>query len=123
MTTDSVIIGPGLSFTPTTNINILQTGFYNISWQVFPREGNTAFALFFDPDGPGPAPAAIVPCSNYGSSSGDQTYQGQVIVFLTAGGILTLNRNDNTGTVSLLNAIGGGTPVTSASIVIEQLAM
>jgi hypothetical protein len=121
-TTNSVIVGPALSFTSPNDINILQTGFYNISWEVFPREGDTAFGLFFDPDGAGSASAVLVGCSNYGAGSGDQPYQGQVITLLTAGGILTLNRIDNTGTVTLQSTIGGGTPVTSASIVIEQLA-
>lgn len=121
-TTNSVIIGSALTFTSPTDINILQTGFYNISWEVFPTPGDSAFALFFDPDGAGALPAAIIPCSNYGSSSGNQPYQGQIVTQLTAGGILTLNRNDNMGNLVLLNAIGGGTPTVSASIVIEKLA-
>lgn len=120
--TNSVIMGAALSFTSPTNINVLQTGFYNISWEVFPNQGNTAFGLFFDPDGAGPLPATLIPCSNYGAGSGNQSYQGQIVTQLTAGGILTLNRIDNMGNVVLLNAIGGGTPVTSSSIVIEKLA-
>ncbi|MBW7476989.1 collagen-like protein [Paenibacillus oenotherae] len=119
---NSVVIGSALSFTGPTNINILQTGFYNISWEVFPTPGDNAFALFFDPDAAGALPAAIVPCSNYGAGSGNQPYQGQVVTQLTAGGILTLNRNDNMGNLVIQNTIGGGTPTVSASIVIEKLA-
>lgn len=84
--------------------------------------GNSAFGLFFDPDGAGPAVPALVPCSNYGTNAGNQPYQDQVVAFLTEGGVLTLNRIDNMGAQTLLNAIGGGTPTVNASIVIERLA-
>lgn len=118
----SLINGTAITFTSPSTINIIQTGTYNISWEVFPTQGNNAFGLFFDPDGAGPLPATLVPCSNYGTGSGNQPYQGQVVARLTAGGTLTLNRIDNTGALTLESTIGGGTPVTSASIVIEKLA-
>jgi len=89
---------------------------------VFPTAGNSAFGLFFDPDGVGPAPATLVPCSNYGSGAGNNPYPGQVIAQLTAGGVLTLNRIDNTGAQTLQASIGGGTPTVSASLIIEKLA-
>ncbi|GIP21410.1 hypothetical protein J22TS3_16850 [Paenibacillus sp. J22TS3] len=119
---DSLINGPATSFTSPSTINILETGFYNISWEVFPTAGNSAFGLFFDPDAAGPLPATLVLCSNYGSGAGNNPYQGQVVARLTAGGTLTLNRIDNMGTQTLQASIGGGTPTVSASIVIEQLA-
>ncbi|WP_260845809.1 hypothetical protein [Paenibacillus sp. Y412MC10] len=119
---NSVINGTATSFTSPSTVNILETGFYNISWEVFPTAGNSAFGLFFDPDAAGPLPATLVPCSNYGSGAGNNPYQGQVVARLTAGGILTLNRIDNMGTQTLQGSIGGGTPTTSASIVIEKLA-
>jgi hypothetical protein len=118
--TNSVIQGTAISFTAPATININETGFYNISWEVFPQQGNTAFGLFFDPAGA--APASLVLCSNYGSTAGAQPYQGQVVARLTAGGTLTLNRIDPSGNVVLMADIGGGTPVVSASIVIEKLA-
>ncbi len=102
-------------------MNILTTGFYRITWEVFPTPGNSAFGLFFDPDGAGPLPAALVPCSNYGTNAGNNPYTGQVVVRLTAGGTLTLNRIDNMGALTLQATIGGGTPVTSASLLIERL--
>ncbi|MCY9664166.1 hypothetical protein M5X11_04115 [Paenibacillus alginolyticus] len=117
---DSLINGTAISFTAPQTINILESGTYNISWEVFPTQGNNAFGLFFDPAGP--TPANLVPCSNYGTNAGNQPYQGQVVAQLTAGGTLTLNRIDNMGNLVLQNAIGGGTPVVSASIVIEKLA-
>ncbi|WP_258875812.1 hypothetical protein [Paenibacillus sp. VMFN-D1] len=119
---NSDIVGTATSFTSPSTVNILETGFYNISWEVFPTPGNSAFGLFFDPDAAGPLPATLVPCSNYGSSAGNNPYQGQVVALLTAGGTLTLNRIDNMGALTLQATIGGGTPVTSASIVIEKLA-
>lgn len=117
---NSLINGTAISFTATQTINILETGIYHISWEVFPTPGNSAFGLLFDPAGP--APASLVLCSNYGTNAGNQPFQGQVVAQLTAGGTLTLNRIDNMGNVILQNAIGGGTPVVSASIVIERLA-
>jgi len=115
-----------VTFTAPSSININQTGLYNISWEVFPLEGDTAFGLFFDPDGGGPAAATLVLCSNYGSGSGNQSYQGQVVASLTAGGVLTLNRLDQTGAVVILqNSVTGAgaveTATVSASIVIERI--
>ncbi|MGN7380508.1 MULTISPECIES: collagen-like protein [unclassified Paenibacillus] len=119
---NSVINGPAITFAAPSTININETGLYNISWEVFPTAGNSAFGLFFDPDAAGPTPAALVPCSNYGAGSGNQPYQGQVVAQLTAGGVLTLNRIDNMGVQTLQGAIGGGTATVSASIVIEKIA-
>ncbi|WP_238357868.1 collagen-like protein [Cohnella zeiphila] len=118
---NSLINSSDVSFTAPSTVNILKTGFYRITWEVFPTAGNSAFGLFFDPDGAGPNPPALVPCSNYGSSAGNQPYPGQVVARLTAGGTLTLNRIDNTGAQTLQASIGGGTPVTSASLIIERL--
>ncbi|MCM3270968.1 collagen-like protein [Paenibacillus elgii] len=117
----TVINGTAVSFTPTSTINILETGIYHINWEVFPTAGNNAFGLFFDPDGSGPLPATLVMCSNYGTNAGNQPYPGQVVANLTAGGTLTLNRIDNTGALTLQSTIGGGTPVVSASLYIEKL--
>lgn len=85
---DSFINATALTFAPPSNIVINEAGVYDISWEVFPRSGNSAFGLFFDPAGA--APAALVPCSNYGSGAGNNPYQGQVVAQLSAGGILTL---------------------------------
>lgn len=116
-----MIDSTNVSFTPPSTVNILTTGFYEITWEVFPTPGNSAFGLFFDPDGAGPAPATLVPCSNYGTNAGNQPYTGQVVAELTAGGTLTLNRIDNMGALTLEATIGGGTPVVSASLLIEKI--
>ncbi|MCK9862876.1 hypothetical protein [Paenibacillus sp. ATY16] len=118
----SVINSTAVSFTAPSTINILESGFYLISWEIFPTPGNSAFGLWFDSDAAGPILPTLVLCSNYGSSAGNNPYQGQVVAQLTAGGTLTLNRIDNMGALTLQASIGGGTPVVSASIVIEKLS-
>ncbi|WP_317957446.1 collagen-like protein [Paenibacillus chitinolyticus] len=117
----SVISATAITFAPPSSIVINENGFYKLTY-VFPTPGNNAFGLFFDPDGVGPVPPALVPCSNYGTNAGNTPYPGQVIVQLTAGGVLTLNRIDNTGALTLQNAIEGGTPTVSVSLSIEKLA-
>lgn len=120
-----VIVNSAIGFAPPSSILINESGFYNISWEVFPAPGSNAFGLFFDPDGAGPAPATLVPCSNYGTTAGANPYQGQVTAFLTAGGVLTLN-NINNSDLTLMNLPSGPPPaspfVVSASIKIEKLA-
>lgn len=119
---NSLINSTDVSFTAPSTINILTTGFYRITWEVFPTPGNSAFGLFFDPDGAaGPTLPTLVPCSNYGTNAGNQPYTGEVVASLTAGGTLTLNRIDNMGALALQATIGGGTPVVSASLIIEKL--
>ncbi|MNM56646.1 Collagen triple helix repeat protein [compost metagenome] len=117
---NSLISATAITFTPPSTIVINTSGIYKITWEVFPTPGDSAFGLFFDPAGA--APAALVLCSNYGSGAGNNPYTGQVVTALSAGGTLTLNRIDPTGTVTLQNTIGGGTPTVSAAIVIEKLA-
>ena len=116
--TDSVMTGSALSLTYPTTINILASGYYSINWEVYKSGYDSALALFFDPDGTG---AAMVPGSNYGAMAQDEINQGNVISFLTAGGVLTLNRIDNLYPQTILNQISGGTPVTGASITIVQI--
>lgn len=87
---------------------------------MFTKQDDTAFGLFFDPAGP--APALLVPGSNYGSGEGEAPYTGQVIAQLTAGGTLTLNLIDHKGHVTLLNKVEDGPHVVSASLIIEKLA-
>lgn len=120
-----VIVNTAISFTGPSSININESGFYNISWEVFPGAGSNAWGLFYDPDGAGPTAASLVPCSNYGTTAGGQPYQGQVTAFLTAGGVLTLN-NINNNDQTLMNLPAGPPPaspfVVSSSVKIEKLA-
>ena len=83
-----------------------------ITYEVFPQQGTSAFALFNG--------ATQIAGSNYGSQSGSQTYSGQVITTLNANDVLTLRNID--GQVTLDNEVPSNVPVISASIVIERLA-
>ena len=98
----------------SADITIAQSGTYHITYEVFPQQGTSAFALFAD--------GVQIAGSNYGSTSGNQTFSGQVIVTLAAGTVLTLRNLD--GATVLNNTISGpaSAAVVSASIVIEQLA-
>jgi hypothetical protein len=115
---DSTVVGSALSFTSLTEINILESGYYTIKWTVYKTSYDSAFALFFDSDGTG---SAMLPGSNHGSMAEDAVNQGQAVVFLTAGGTLTLNRIDDLHTLTILNQISGDTSVTGASIVIVKI--
>ncbi|RAV22608.1 collagen-like protein [Paenibacillus contaminans] len=115
----SVIQGSAFSFTSATSLNILETGVYSISWELFPDTTANVFGLFFDPAGPDPA--ALVPFSNYGTSNGTRPYQGQVLANLSAGGTLSLTKLDATGNV-VLNTTISGTEIQNASILILKVA-
>ncbi|MER2089993.1 MAG: hypothetical protein ABS920_09650 [Sporosarcina sp.] len=96
----------------TAPITINQTGTYLITYEVFPQQGTSAFALFRG--------NTQIPGSNYGSGSGNQTYSGQVITMLNAMDVLTLRNID--GRTTLQNEVPPNTPVVSASISILRLA-
>jgi len=111
--TGSRVGGTALSFAGPTEIEVLDSGFYHITWEVFKWGYDSAFALFYD--------GTMVPGSNYGAMAHDEFYHGQVIASLTAGGVLTLNRIDSMYNQSIFNQIGDGTRVTGASIVIVKI--
>jgi len=106
-------VGPALSFAGSTQVDILESGYYHISWEVYKWGYDSAFALFFD--------GTMVPGSNYGAMAHDEFYHGQVIASLSAGGILTLNRIDSMYNQTIFNQIGDGTRVTGASIVVIKI--
>ena len=115
--TDSLIVGSAFSFVSATGISILETGYYNISWDVYKSGYDSAFALFF-----GAAGSQTMVCgSNYGAMAHDEKYHGQAIALLTAGGILTMNRIDSLGEQTILNMIGDETIVTGASIIVIKI--
>jgi len=115
--TDADVSGTALSFTSPDNIDVLETGYYYISWDVYKTGYDSAFALFYNP-GSG---FVMLPGSNYGAMAHDEKYHGQAISYMTSGGILTFNRIDGLYTQTILNEIGGGTLVTGASIVIIKI--
>ena len=96
----------------------MESGFYDLRWEVYKSGYDSAFALFFESGGTAPV---LVPGSNYGAMAHDEIYQGQAIAFLAAGGVLTLNRIDTLSTQTIFNQISGGTFVTGASIVLLKI--
>jgi len=115
--TDSTANGAALSFSGPTNIDVLEAGFYYISWDVYKTGYDSAFALYYDESG-GPG---MLPGSNYGAMAHDEKYHGQAISYLAAGGVLTLNRIDSLYYQSILDRIGDQTLVTGASIVVMKI--
>lgn len=95
----------------TAPITINQTGTYLITYAVFPGSLAYAFALFNGNN--------QIAGSNYGGNLALLTQNGQVITTLNASDVLTLRALDPT---TLLNTNAPGTPIISASIVIEKLA-
>jgi len=117
--TNSIVSGTALSLLPPNAISVLETGYYNISWEVYKAGYDSAFAMFFNSGSSG---WTMVPGSNYGAMAHDEAYRGQLIAYLTEGGSLTLNRIDNLYTQVILNQIGGGTQVIGASVVMFRIA-
>ena len=115
--TDFEANGAALSFTSPADIDVLEAGYYYISWDVYKTGYDSAFALFYDESG-GPG---MLPGSNYGAMAHDEKYHGQAVSYLAAGGALTLNRTDSLYYQSILNRIGDQTLVTGASIVVMKI--
>ena len=115
---NGIIVPPGfITHTPgTAPIIINESGDYLITWEVFPGQGTSAFALFVD-SGSG---SVMIPGSNFGIRASNVTFSGQVIVTLTANSALTL-RNINGRTTLNNDSSGFGPAVVSASIIIEKL--
>jgi len=115
--TDAEVVGSALSFVAPADINVLEAGYYYISWDVYKTGYDCAFALFYDAtSGPG-----MLAGSNYGAMAHDEKFHGQAISYLAAGGVLTLNRIDSLYNQTILNKIGDETLVTGASIVIIKI--
>ncbi|MHC8517217.1 hypothetical protein [Sporosarcina sp. ITBMC105] len=112
--TNGNITPPGfVTHTPgAAEITINETGTYLITYEVTPRTGTSAFALFNG--------VSQIDGTAYGTTAGNQPYVGQQIVTLTAGDVLTVRNLD--GQTVLDNEISPDIPVISASIVIVQLA-
>jgi len=109
--------GTALSFTAPTDIEVEESGYYYISWDIYKTGYDSAFALLYASGGV----QAMVPGSNYGAMAHDEKYHGQAITYLSAGGVLTLNRYDTLYIQTILNEIGGGTLVTGASVAVMKI--
>ena len=105
--------GTALSLASATDIDVLESGYYYVSWDIYKTGYDSAFALYYN--------AAMLAGSNYGAMAHDEKYHGQVISYLAAGGVLTLNRIDSLYTQTILNEVGDGTLVTGASVVAMKI--
>ncbi|MCL1915016.1 MAG: hypothetical protein FWG10_14395 [Eubacteriaceae bacterium] len=123
--TDKVVEGTGLSalhgnggLGVISQIDVLESGFYSIRWEIYKTGYDSAFALFLTSQG---SPnGSMIPGSNYGAMAHDEKYSGQAITYIEEGSALTLNRIDDLYTQSTLNQIGGNTILTAASIVVTK---
>ncbi|QWI44707.1 BclA C-terminal domain-containing protein [Bacillus mycoides] len=96
----------------TSQLMVLNAGDYKISFSVSGVEPNQ-FALFLN--------GAPVTNSVYGSGAGTQQNNGQTVLTLAAGDILTLNNHTSAAAVTLQTLAGGTQTNINASIVIEKL--
>jgi hypothetical protein len=107
--------GPLAGFTHlagSTNIGVVAAGTYLVDFSVSGTQVDQ-FALFDN--------GAAVPGTIYGSGAGTQQNNGQAIVTLAAGDVLTLVNHTSAAGIGLASTIGGTQANVNASIVIEQL--
>ena len=96
----------------TSQLMVLNAGDYKISFSVSGVEPNQ-FTLFLN--------GAPVTNAVYGSGAGTQQNNGQTILSLAAGDIITLNNHTSAAAVTLQTLAGGTQTNINASIVIEKL--
>jgi hypothetical protein len=103
----------GFTHTPgTAAITVVTAGTYLIDFSVSGTQVSQ-FAVFDN--------GTAAPSSIYGSGAGTQQNNGQVILALAAGDVLTLVNHSSSAAVSLATAIGGTQAEVDASVMIEQL--
>jgi hypothetical protein len=107
--------GPLSGFThiaATSAVGVVSTGTYRIDFSTSGTQVNQ-FALADN--------GIVIPGTTYGSGAGTQQNDGQVIVNLTAGDVLTLVNHSSAAAIGLASTIGGTQANVNASVVIEQL--
>ena len=106
-------ITPGIVHSPgTSQIIVNVPGDYEVTFSVSGTEPNQ-FALFLN----GSEVAGTV----YGSGAGTQQNNGEAIISIEAGDILTLRNHSSAAAVGLASFIGGTQANVNASIVIKML--
>jgi hypothetical protein len=108
------ILSPGITHTPgTTQIAVTNPGNYEVTFSISGVEPNQ-FALCLN----GLQVAGTV----FGSGAGTQQNNGQAIITLAAGDVLTL-RNHSSAAAVTLQTLAGGTQINvNASVVIKKLS-
>ncbi|OIJ17337.1 hypothetical protein BKP37_02190 [Anaerobacillus alkalilacustris] len=103
----------GITHTPgTAEISIVRAGNYSVSFSVSGVEPNQ-FALFLN--------GVEVSGTVYGSGAGTQQNNGQAIIAIAAGDILTLRNHSSTDAITLQTLAGGTQTNVNASILIRML--
>jgi hypothetical protein len=97
---------------PAAGITLENSGTYKVTFSVSGTESNQ-MALFVN--------GVLVPGTVYGSGAGTQQNTGQVIINITAGGVLTVRNHSSAAAVGLASVIGGTQANTNASVAIEKL--
>ena len=110
----SVIFTSGITHSPgTSQITVSTPGNYEVSFSVPGVEPNQ-FALFSN--------GTLVTGTIYGSGAGTQQNNGQSIMALAAGSILTLRNHSSAAAVTLQTLAGGTQTNVNASVVIKKLS-
>lgn len=107
--------GPLSGFTHTagsSSITVVSAGTYLVDFSVSGTEPNQ-FTLFDN--------GSAVSGTTYGSGTGTQQNNGQVIVNLATGDDLTLVNHSSAAAVTLASDIGGTRANDNASLVLQQL--
>ncbi|QTD42731.1 collagen-like protein [Sporosarcina sp. Te-1] len=108
------IVTPGITHIPgTSQIFITSPGVYEVTFSVSGVEPNQ-FTLYLN--------GAPLPETVYGSGAGTQQNNGQAIIAIPSGGILTL-RNHSSAAAVILQTLAGGTQTNvNASIILKMLS-
>jgi hypothetical protein len=108
--------GPLVGFThvaSTAGVTATAAGVYLIDFSVSGTEPGQ-FALMLNG-------SSVVPGSTYGSGAGTQQDNGQVVVSLSAGDVVTLRNHSSAAAVTLQTLAGGTQTNVNASLIIQQV--
>ena len=109
------ILTPGIIHAPgNAGVSVVTAGTYAIDFIVSGVEPSQ-FAIFVNG-------AAVPAGSVYGSGAGTQQNNGQIILTLGAGDVLTLRNHSSAAAVTLQTLAGGTQTNVNASLIIEKLA-
>jgi hypothetical protein len=95
-----------------TGITVAATGEYRIDFSASGTQVSQ-FAITVN--------NVVVPSTLYGSGAGTQQNNGDAILALAAGDVLTLRNHSSASAVTLATVIGGTQANVNASVLIEQL--
>jgi hypothetical protein len=96
-----------------TQITVIAAGTYEVTFSVSGVEPNQ-FALFLN--------GLLVKGTVYGSGAGTQQNNGQAIIALAAGDVLTLRNHSSAAAVTLQTLAGGTQTNVNASVIIKKLS-